>query len=662
MKYSLLLPIACALAIYAPAAHALSAPEIAKIAKQSTIRIESPTSPGSGVIIQKSGNSYTVLTAAHVVRNRNNTYQAVAFDGGGGTITDIKEFPNRVDLAIVRFTSNQNYAVAKLTKDSSQVAEGSTVYVSGFPVSAVITEAIFNFTEGKVSANSSRPLEQGYSLIYNNNTLPGHSGGPVWNEQGEVIAIHGKGDIDSKQQTSEINPNIRVKTGFNLGIGINTFAQLSSQVGLNGFGTTAVAVAPQARPVDDLLVSGLSKLQSRNFTGAIADFDRAIQLEPTRATAYQYRGKARAYSLQEKVLQNSSYISNLYGQMLNDFDQDGDVLLYKQFSSELRTALADYNQSLKLDPRSSASLKGAAEIHIGFGEYSQAIKLLDRSLAISPEAETYALRATAKLKSNNVAGATADINKAIGLSSQDYSLYGVRADIHIKQGQFSKAIQDYNRALELVPKNEHFRILGYGISRAMAKYNAKDYRGAVTDITSVINSKAAKDSPAITSTLYLMRGLFNFNLEQYPTSLQDLNVAVNSDPNNSLIYLFRGMIYLKQEQYPAAQSDLRKAIQIAPEFAEAHILLGAIYTLQQDFTNSLPSLTRGIQLAEGKPSKREFLAQAYELRGYTYFLKQNRSASIQDLEKAIALFQALQQPAKVKEIQDRLNSIRSSGG
>jgi tetratricopeptide (TPR) repeat protein len=662
MKYSLLLPIVGALAIYAPATHALSAPEVAKIAKQSTVRIESAMSPGSGVIIQKSGNSYTVLTAAHVVRKRNNTYQAVTFDGGGGTITDIKEFPNRVDLAIVRFTSNKNYEVAKLAKNSSEVAEGSTVYVSGFPVSAVITEAIFNFTEGKVSANSSRPLGEGYSLVYNNNTLPGHSGGPVWNEQGEVVAIHGKGDIDSKQQSSEINPNIRVKTGFNLGIGINTFAQLSGQVGLSGFGGTAVAVATPTRPVDDLLVSGLFKLQSRNFSGAIADFDQAIRLEPTRATAYQYRGKARAYSLQDKVLQNSSYISNLYGQLLNDFDQDGDVLLYKQFSPELRAALADYNQSLKLDPKSSASLQGAAEIHIGFGEYPQAIQLLNRALQLKPEAETYALRASARLKSNDMPGATADINKAISLSSKDYSLYGIRADIYNKQQQFQKAIQDYDRALQLVPKSERFRILGYSLNRITVNFNAKNYRSALADITSLINSKDAQDAPALTPTLYLLRGILNFNLDKLPAALQDINVAAKLDPNNSIMYFFRGSIYVKQEKYPQAEADFQKSIRLAPDFAEAHLLLGATYTIQKEFTKSIPSLDRGIQLAEGKPSKQEFLAQGYEIRGYTHFLNGNRSQATKDLRRAVQLYQALNNPEKVKEIQGRLSGINSTGG
>jgi tetratricopeptide (TPR) repeat protein/V8-like Glu-specific endopeptidase len=663
MKYSLLLPIVGAIALYAPATHALSAQEVAKVAKQSTIRIENATSPGSGVIIKKEGNSYTVLTAAHVVRNRRSAFKAVAFDGGGGNISDIKEFPGRVDLAIVRFSSNNNYAVAKLAKNSSEVTEGSTVYVSGFPVSNVITDAIFNFTEGKVSANSSRPLSDGYSLVYNNNTLPGHSGGPVWNERGEVVAIHGKGDIDTKQKTSEINPNIRVKTGFNLGISINTFAQLSGRVGLNGFGGAAVvATNNKSRPVDDLLVTGLAKLQSRNFSGAIADFDRVIQLEPNRATAYQYRGRAKAYSLEEKVLKDSAYISNLYAQMLNDFDQDAELLLYKQFNKELRSALTDYNQAFKLDPSSRASLQGAAEMRIGLGEYPQAIQLLNRALQLKPEAETYAFRASAKLKQNDTAGATQDISKAISLDKKNPSLYNIRASIYNKQQQFGKAIQDYDQAMRLVPKTERYQILGYSISRATAKSNAKDFKGALADMTAVINSKAAKDSPALTSTFYLLRGSYNFNLERYPAALQDLNVAVQQDQSNSAIYFFRGAIYLKQEKYPSAQADLKKSVQLAPDFAEAHILLGATYTVQKNWSSSLTSLDRGIQLAENKPSKQEILAQGYEVRGYTHFLNGNRPQAIRDLEKSAQIYKVRNNSAKYKELQSRLASIRKQGG
>jgi tetratricopeptide (TPR) repeat protein len=658
MKYSLLLPIAGAMAIYAPAAHALSSQEVARIAKQSTVRISSANSPGSGVIIKKEGDTYFVLTAAHVVRNRSAAFTAITADGSSAALSDIKVFPDKVDLALMRFTSTKNHSVAKLAASSNDVSEGATVYVSGFPVTSTITEAIFNFTEGKVSASSSRPMNDGYSLVYTNNTLPGHSGGPVWNDKGEVVAIHGKGDVDTKQQASEINPNIRVKTGFNLGIAINTFNSLVARVGIPSFGgVVPTVVASQPKPIDDLIVSGLAKVQQKNYGGALTDFNQAIQLDPKRASAFLYRGQVKVAQVEAKLLQESAYVSNLYGQMLNDFDQDGGVLLYKQFATEYRAALVDYNKAIQLDPKSVEALQGASQIHANLGEYAPAIKLLDRAIALRPDATSYALRAASRLKTKNQTGAEQDINQAIKLDAQNHALYNVRADMYTQRKQFDKAIQDYDQALRLVPKTERVSILGYYISRSTAKSNLKDYVGAAADITAIIDNQ---DAPSLKSTLYFLRGVHLFNQGKFDPALKDLNVAIQADPKNSIMYFFRGSIFFKQEKYDAASQDMQRSIQLAPDFAEAHLMQGALYALRQKWQESLVSLNRSISLIEKNPSKAYIMADAYEARGYILIVNNNRKAGFKDLERAAALYKAANNQAKYQEIRNQIAKLGGS--
>jgi len=53
-------------------AQAQSAETVAKIAKATTVRIEGATQ-GSGVLVKRDGNSYTVLTAWHVLSDGNVT-------------------------------------------------------------------------------------------------------------------------------------------------------------------------------------------------------------------------------------------------------------------------------------------------------------------------------------------------------------------------------------------------------------------------------------------------------------------------------------------------------------------------------------------------------------------------------------------------------------
>jgi S1-C subfamily serine protease len=233
-----LIGVAATIPLVQTVAVALSPVEVQKIAKQVTVQITDCGLFGSGAIIRKEGTTYTVLTVAHVVKKSG--CQVTTPDDTKYPVANIKRFPNNVDLAVFTFTSNNN---------SDAVDAGETVYVSGYPLSSFISNSIFTFVKGDVVSNSStKQQEKGYSLIYSNNTLPGHSGGPVWNDKGEVIAIHGQGDVDTNLQKT-LNDGVRVKTGFNLGITVNTFVKLATIAGIGGY--TPVTVAAKPRPVDD---------------------------------------------------------------------------------------------------------------------------------------------------------------------------------------------------------------------------------------------------------------------------------------------------------------------------------------------------------------------------------------------------------------------------
>lgn len=200
---------------------ALSATQISRLAKNVTILIEGPGSNGTGVIIDKTGNTYRVFTAAHVVGNIYPGEEAyvVTSDQKRHLINTNKiEMISGRDLAILEFKSDRLYQTAKLG-NGERLIEGTTVYVSGFPLPTIAIDAsIYTFVPGKLTARASGDLRDGYGLVYTNDTLPGMSGGPVFNEQGEVVGIHGRADTTQTQSTDY--DNIYVKTGFNLGIAI----------------------------------------------------------------------------------------------------------------------------------------------------------------------------------------------------------------------------------------------------------------------------------------------------------------------------------------------------------------------------------------------------------------------------------------------------------
>ncbi|WP_146028414.1 trypsin-like peptidase domain-containing protein, partial [Cylindrospermopsis raciborskii] len=85
---------------------ALRPKEIADIATQVTIRITG-ISNGSGVIISRNGNTYTVLTNSHIFENHpNGKFEIITPDGRKHQLNNLRRIAN-LDLATLEFNSIQ---------------------------------------------------------------------------------------------------------------------------------------------------------------------------------------------------------------------------------------------------------------------------------------------------------------------------------------------------------------------------------------------------------------------------------------------------------------------------------------------------------------------------------------------------------------------------
>jgi tetratricopeptide (TPR) repeat protein len=411
-----------------PSAMALSAVEVGKIAKSVTVSIDSANSVGSGVVIKKEGNTYTVLTAAHVVRNLQAEFKLTTPDGKNYPLvaTNIKATAD-ADLAIVKFQSSTIYPIAKLGNVET-ASEGSIVYVSGFPLAtAAISQSIYNFTEGKVTANANRPLTGGYSLVYSNNTLPGMSGGPVFNQAGETIAIHGKGDIKESTETSNINDNIRIKTGFNLGIPMNTFMRLAGKLGVSFGGQPRMIIATQtskAPQAVDFFLIGVDRFNRGNLGGSIEAMNEAIKLNPRYTKAYLARASAN--------------------------------FMFKRIGA----ALSDADRAIESDPNSGIAQAGKCLFLSEFGKQGEALGVCDRAVALAPKnAMVYNVRGLVALRLKNYSVAAADLDRGIELDPTLYYAYNNLALTRQAQGNILSAINLARRAVQIAPQSPATRTL-----------------------------------------------------------------------------------------------------------------------------------------------------------------------------------------------------------
>jgi tetratricopeptide (TPR) repeat protein len=456
---------------------AKSSIEIAKTAIAITVLITEPGWQGSGVILQHQGDTYTVLTAAHVVQ-RKSEFKITTPDGRQypALSSSIRAAPGNIDLAVVKFKSTANYPTAKLG-NCNLLEMGAELYVAGFPgASLAITEQVLVFREGKVSANSNKTFEKGYSLVYSNKTLPGMSGGAVLNSDGELVAIHGRGDKD----------NSGTKNGFNLGIPINRFATVASKMGVELGGQVAPILQNTAPKADDYIASAGQKNDREDYQGALADYNRAIQLKPNYAIAYNYRGQLKARKLNDKqgALADFNRAIQINTNYADAYQARAEL---KSSIQDLQGALADYNRVIQLSPTSEeAYLNRASLKYWDFKDYRGALADYNRAIELNPNYSGFAFGQKIYIKTaylHDFQGALADYDREIQRSPNYATNYIERGNLKAdKLNDFQGAVADYNRAISLDPESgrPYYR-------RGILKHDRlNDISGGISDMKQAI--------------------------------------------------------------------------------------------------------------------------------------------------------------------------------
>jgi tetratricopeptide (TPR) repeat protein len=465
-------------------ARSIDAVGISKLAKPLTVLIESEGENGSGVLISKGNGRYTVLTAAHVLTNQQKKYQiTTSKDGVKHQLlpSSIQSFPNNIDLATVEFSSNNNYEIAKIG-NSDNAAEGSWAFVSGFPrTTLTISSSIYSFREGKIIANSAKPLNGGYAIIYSANTLPGMSGGGVFNDAGELIAIHGRGDIDIKYRADQVNENVRFKTGNDLGIPINIFVSFAKN-SRNDL-STAIANQPtsnrQLSEASGHFVEGVGRARQQDHPGAITSYNRAINTNRRFAAAYLNRGISRA--------------------------ELGDN----------QGSLADQATSLEIDPNQSIALLNRGVLRYRQGDKAGALQDYTAAIKIQPnDPIAYFNRAIVHADLKNPTEAVADYTKAIEYQPDFVSAYYNRGISYMKLGKNSEAFADFDQVIQIQPNYPQAFV-----NRGNLKFQLGNGTGAVSDYTKAI---ALKPDYALA---YANRASAYLKIRNTPAALKDLRKA-----------------------------------------------------------------------------------------------------------------------------------------
>lgn len=258
--------------------------DLANYAAMFTVEIleKDPKRVGSGILLEKQGDVYTVLTAGHVLKAETG-FTIKTADGKvhRAMANSVKLAKHGVDLGLLKFQSSNRYELVGIGS-SNGLSIGSSVYVAGYPgESSVIESGKFNCTKGEIITKTDGNSE-GYSLVYSNITRSGMSGGPVLNEYGRLVAVHGQGEREENT----------AKTGRNLGISIERFGLVALDMGVSeNLPISTLSRSTSYRASEYFLKA--QEIDLISSAEALKFYDQAIAIDPKFIYAYLARADSK---------------------------------------------------------------------------------------------------------------------------------------------------------------------------------------------------------------------------------------------------------------------------------------------------------------------------------------------------------------------------------
>jgi tetratricopeptide (TPR) repeat protein len=286
------------------------------------------------------------------------------------------------------------------------------------------------------------------------------------------------------------------------------------------------------------------------YTEALADFDRAIELNPKRAWAIASRGKTyEAMGRYDEALADFDRAIELNPRRAWFVASRGEIY---RLIGRFDDALADFDRAIELDPEYAWAIASRGQAYEAMGRHDEALADFDRAIELDPEfAWAVAYRGEIYRRMGRFDDALADFDHAIELDPENAGAMASRGQVYEAMGRDDDALADFDRAIELNPKYDWAMAQRGQIYQAMGRYTE-----ALADFDRAIelNPKYGWAMEQRQETREAMG--------RYTDDLPDLNRVIEADPSNASAIFRRGRIRLMLADYDEGIVDLRRAIEL----------------------------------------------------------------------------------------------------
>jgi len=339
-----------------------------------------------------------------------------------------------------------------------------------------------------------------------------------------------------------------IKTGFYKALNLNYQINIDSSFNLNSYETILSVInhlESQEKYQEIILLTdkiiqntnyqyigygirGLMKYNLGDFTGAISDYTKTLNLRPGVAMTYNNLGNAKSglKLYQEAIEQYNSAI------LLDSTDYfyfyNRGIAKYRV--EDFKGAIVDFSYAIGINQTDADLLINRGIVFDEIGEYSLALKDFDKAIELNDGiANAFKMRAYVFYNIEKFEEALLDYEMALKLSPNDWIIYEQKAKIKEKMNDFNGAILDFTMAINLNPTNNYAYYM-----RGNIKHDLKLYYEAILDYSKAIEIDKSD------SNSYFARSISKNRVDDFKGSVEDLDKVIELEPNKCEYYFYRG--------------------------------------------------------------------------------------------------------------------------
>ena len=519
------------------------AEKIDQIAEQISVKIQWQDGNGSGVIIARDGDTYSVLTAEHVASG-DRQFTIYTSDGKKYSVDNskIRTWDN-IDLALIQFTSQEDYQVAKLG-DYSLDSQDKVIFVTGWPNSFRSYDRRgrkfsvgFNIAGGSSGEDTlnHKSLSYGQELIYTNVAEKGMSGGAVLDTNGRLIGIHTAIEAVEGDKPSPIPQEGReerqLDIGYSLGVPIRTFFELiekdNAQLNLQIETNSPLQLTPVQQ--DKIVSESLALTMPDNNADEVDWLNYGNKL--WRALRFEQAQKA----FEKAIDIDSSFFEAWYSHGLALKSQ-----------GKFQKAISSFQKVVESKPTNNINSNSNRGRHYDF------------------EISAHRQKAICFVSLLQLQKSLASLNEAIALRKDDFTLYNFQGIILSLLGKHGEALNAINKSIEVSKKQNPYPYIQK--AEVMKLLVIIDNERIIENYT-----KAIDIQPSL-AVAYALRA--TNTITNYARAIKDINKAIELNPENAGFYAQRGLIYAKVGNKQQFEQNLEQAIKLEPDNPQIYSLRG----------------------------------------------------------------------------------------